>query len=51
MTDITATTEESVAEEDEDMNLSEFLKTNSDIMADEGSAPIIKFVNSLFIKR
>ncbi|HIO90734.1 MAG TPA: type II/IV secretion system protein [Campylobacterales bacterium] len=33
---------------EEDMSLSEFLKTNSDILTSEESAPIIKFVNSLF---
>ncbi|MEA2050806.1 MAG: GspE/PulE family protein [Campylobacterota bacterium] len=47
MSDITQTTEEAVVDED-DINISEFLKTSSDIMTDEGSAPIIKFVNSLF---
>ncbi len=47
MSDITQTTEDSMIEED-DINISEFLKTSSDIMTDEGSAPIIKFVNSLF---
>ncbi len=47
MSDITATTEESVVEDD-DMDISEFLKTSADIMTDEESAPIIKFVNSLF---
>jgi general secretion pathway protein E len=47
MSDITATTEEAIID-DEDMNISEFLKTSADIMTDEGSAPIIKFVNSLF---
>jgi general secretion pathway protein E len=48
MSDIThSTAEESVVDEDE-ISISEFLKTNSDIMTDEGSAPIIKFVNSLF---
>ncbi|MBD3840503.1 MAG: type II/IV secretion system protein [Campylobacterales bacterium] len=47
MSDITATTEEATIDEDE-MNISEFLKTSADIMTDEGSAPIIKFVNSLF---
>ena len=47
MSDITATTEETIVDED-DMNISEFLKTSADIMTDEGSAPIIKFVNSLF---
>lgn len=33
---------------EEDMSLSEFLKTSSDILTSEESAPIIKFVNSLF---
>jgi general secretion pathway protein E len=47
MSDITTSTEESVGEDD-DMDISEFLKTSSDIMTDEDSAPIIKFVNSLF---
>ncbi|MBT3881936.1 MAG: type II/IV secretion system protein [Campylobacteraceae bacterium] len=47
MSDITTTTEESVVEDD-DMDISEFLKTSADIMTDEESAPIIKFVNSLF---
>jgi general secretion pathway protein E len=47
MSQITASTEESVGEDD-DMDISEFLKTSSDIMTDEESAPIIKFVNSLF---
>ena len=49
MSDITTTTEESVVEDD-DMDISEFLKTSADIMTDEESAPIIKFVNSLFCK-
>ncbi|MEA3384307.1 MAG: GspE/PulE family protein [Campylobacterota bacterium] len=48
MSDITQTTEDAVGDSDDDMNISEFLKTSSDIMTDEGSAPIIKFVNSLF---
>ncbi|MEA3513305.1 MAG: GspE/PulE family protein [Campylobacterota bacterium] len=47
MSDITTTTEDSIVEDD-DLNISEFLKTSADIMTDEGSAPIIKFVNSLF---
>jgi len=47
MSDITQSAEEATLDE-EDMNLSEFLKTNADIMTDEGSAPVIKFVNSLF---
>ncbi len=33
---------------DEDLSISEFLKTSSDILTSEESAPIIKFVNSLF---
>lgn len=33
---------------DDDLSLSEFLKTSSDILTNEESAPIIKFVNSLF---
>jgi len=34
--------------EDEELDLAEFLKTSSDILTSEESAPIIKFVNSLF---
>ena len=34
--------------EDEDFSVSEFLKVGSDILNSEESAPIIKFVNSLF---
>lgn len=33
---------------DEDFNLKDFLKHSNDILSDEESAPIIKFVNSLF---
>jgi len=33
---------------DDDLSLSEFLQTSSDILTSEESAPIIKFVNSLF---
>ncbi len=33
---------------DDDISLSQFLKTSSDILTSEESAPIIKFVNSLF---
>ncbi len=33
---------------DEDISLTEFLKNSSDILTSEESAPIIKFVNSLF---
>lgn len=38
--------EEEVVEEE--MNLTEFLRNSSDILTSEESAPIIKFVNSLF---
>ena len=48
MSDINATTQDSVVEDSDDVDISEFLKTSSDIMTDEESAPIIKFVNSLF---
>ncbi len=34
--------------EDEELDLAEFLKTSADILTSEESAPIIKFVNSLF---
>ncbi len=34
--------------DDEDFSVSEFLKVGSDILTSEESAPIIKFVNSLF---
>jgi len=34
--------------EEEELDLAEFLKTGSDILTSEESAPIIKFVNSLF---
>ena len=47
MSDITQTTEDATIDED-DMSISEFLKTSADIMTSEESAPIIKFVNSLF---
>ena len=47
MSHITQTTGEATVDEDE-INISEFLKTSADIMTDESSAPIIKFVNSLF---
>lgn len=33
---------------DDDFNVSEFLQTSTDILTSEESAPIIKFVNSLF---
>ena len=47
MSDIATAQEEAVADED-DIGIAEFLKTSSDIMTSEESAPIIKFVNSLF---
>ena len=34
--------------EDEEFSLTEFLRTSADILSSEESAPIIKFVNSLF---
>ncbi|MEA3498180.1 MAG: GspE/PulE family protein [Campylobacterota bacterium] len=47
MSDIASEQEEATVEDD-DINIAEFLKTSSDIMNSEESAPIIKFVNSLF---
>ncbi len=43
-----ATQQEEATVEEDDINIAEFLKTSSDIMTSEESAPIIKFVNSLF---
>ncbi len=40
--------ESELVEDDEELDLAEFLKTSSDILTSEESAPIIKFVNSLF---
>jgi general secretion pathway protein E len=40
--------QENASLEDEDFSLNEFLKVGSDILNSEESAPIIKFVNSLF---
>jgi general secretion pathway protein E len=40
--------QENTHTEDDDYSLSEFLKIGSDILTSEESAPIIKFVNSLF---
>ncbi len=40
--------QEDATVEDEDFSVSEFLKVGSDILTSEESAPIIKFVNSLF---
>lgn len=34
----------------DEIDLNSFLKTNEDILTDEKSAPIIKFVNSIFLK-
>jgi len=47
MSDI-AKSQQSAVIEDDDISIVEFLKTSSDIMTSEESAPIIKFVNSLF---
>lgn len=38
----------SEAESEEDISLTDFLRTSSDILTSEESAPIIKFVNALF---
>jgi general secretion pathway protein E len=43
-----ASDQENAVIDDEDYSISDFLKTSSDIMTSEESAPIIKFVNSLF---
>ncbi|MEA2017723.1 MAG: GspE/PulE family protein [Campylobacterota bacterium] len=49
MSDITQSTQEATNDEEDDIgSVAEFLKTSSDIMTSEESAPIIKFVNSLF---
>jgi len=47
MNDISDVQEQTVVDEDE-ISVAEFLQTSSDIMTSEESAPIIKFVNSLF---
>ena len=47
MNEIASVQEEAVVDDDE-ISVAEFLKTSSDIMTSEESAPIIKFVNSLF---
>lgn len=47
MNDIAVQQGEATVEDDE-ISVAEFLKTSSDIMTSEESAPIIKFVNSLF---
>jgi len=46
--DSIAQEQEEATIEDDDISIAEFLKTSSDIMTSEESAPIIKFVNSLF---
>jgi general secretion pathway protein E len=48
MASIQSEQQEAVVEDDDDFNVSEFLQTGSDILTSEESAPIIKFVNSLF---
>jgi general secretion pathway protein E len=40
--------EDSHEESEEDISLTDFLRTSSDILTSEESAPIIKFVNALF---
>ena len=40
--------EDSENEDEEDISLTDFLRTSSDILTSEESAPIIKFVNALF---
>jgi len=40
--------EDSKDDEEEDISLTDFLRTSSDILTSEESAPIIKFVNALF---
>jgi len=47
MNDI-ASAQEEVIDNDDDIGLAQFLKTSADILTSEESAPIIKFVNSLF---
>jgi len=48
--ELSSISEETAAEEefDEDLSLAEFLRTSSDLLTSEESAPIIKFVNALF---
>jgi general secretion pathway protein E len=50
--DLRATTvkEDEKDEDEEDINLAEFLQNSSDILTSEESAPIIKFVNALFFQ-
>ena len=40
--------EENTQESEDDISLTDFLRTSSDILTSEESAPIIKFVNALF---
>ncbi|MEN4053659.1 MULTISPECIES: GspE/PulE family protein [Sulfurimonas] len=40
--------EESETEDEEELSLTDFLRTSNDILTSEESAPIIKFVNALF---
>jgi len=40
--------EDSESDEEEELSLTDFLRTSSDILTSEESAPIIKFVNALF---
>ncbi|NPA60090.1 MAG: type II/IV secretion system protein [Epsilonproteobacteria bacterium] len=42
------TMQEDSQDEEEDISLTDFLRTSSDILTSEESAPIIKFVNALF---
>ena len=42
------TMQEDSEEEDEEISLTDFLRTSNDILTSEESAPIIKFVNALF---
>jgi len=48
--ELSSISEETAAEEefDEELSLAEFLRTSSDLLTSEESAPIIKFVNALF---
>ena len=39
---------QNTADDEEELSLTEFLRTSSDILTSEESAPIIKFVNALF---
>ena len=48
MSEVVASTSDDVGLNDDDISIAEFLKTSADILTSEESAPIIKFVNSLF---